>query len=68
MKMSSHGGSEPLAVAQHRPQDVDPPPSEGDQRLRVPLVLAPLAVVEGPGGGRGEAGEGRQVEDALEQT
>lgn len=48
MTMSSGGGLEFCTAAQHRSKDVDPPASEDDHRLVVPLTLAPLAVVEGP--------------------
>jgi hypothetical protein len=69
MKMSScRPALEGGPVAQHRrPQDVDPSASEGDEGLGVPLTLSPLAVVEGPGlRGAPQAGEGRVVEDPLE--
>jgi hypothetical protein len=69
MKMSScRPGLEGGPVAQHRPQHVDPPASESDEGLGVPLALGPLALVEGPGlRGATQAGEGRVVEeDPLE--
>jgi Transposase len=68
MKMSSCGsGLEGSSVAQHRPQDVDPPASESDEGLGVPLALSPLAVVEGSGLRRAtQAGKRRLVEDPLE--
>jgi hypothetical protein len=68
MKMSScrrdlEGG----LVAQHRPQDVDPPTSQCDQSLGVLFALPSLAVVEGPGVRRAtQAGKRRLVEDPLE--
>ena len=50
MKMSSRrtdleGGS----VAQHRPDNIDPPTRQGDESLGVPFALSPLAIVEGSG-------------------
>ncbi len=68
MKMSSCGrGLEGGFVAQHRPQNVDPPASQCDQSLGVLLPLSPLAVVESPGvRRRAQAGERRLVEDSLE--
>ena len=69
MKMSSRrGGLEGRPVAQHRPQDVDPPAGERDQGLSVPLALGSLAIVERSGLRRAtQAGERRLlVEDALE--
>jgi len=69
MKMSSpeRRRFEGCSVAQHRPQDIDPPAGEGDERLGMPLTLPSLAVVEGPGLRRAaQTGEGRLVEDPLE--
>src|SRR5918999_3946419 len=68
MKLSSRGsGLEGGPVSQHRPEDVHPPPRQGDHGLGVPLAFAPLAVVEGPRLGYGpHAGEGGLVEDPLE--
>src|SRR5215211_398657 len=68
MKMSSRrAGLEGGSVAQHRPQHVDPPTSEGDHCLGVPLALSPLTVVESPGlRDATQAGERRLVEDPLE--
>ena len=68
MKMSScrrdlEGGF----VAQHRPQDVHPSASQRYESLGVFLALLSLAVVEGPGAGRGaQAGESRLVENPFE--
>lgn len=69
MKMSSCGGSlKGYPVAQHRPQNVDPAASQGDQSLSVSLTLSSIAIVEGPGVGRAtaQAGKGRLVEDPFE--
>ena len=69
MKMSSPAeeGLEGGSVAQHRPQDVDPPSRQRDQGLGVPLALTSLAVVEGPGVRRAaQAGKRRVVEDPFE--
>src|SRR5215218_7141634 len=68
MKMSScRWGLEGGPVAQHRPQDVDPPSRQRDQGLGVLLALTSLAVVEGPRVRRGaQAGKGRLVEDPFE--
>src|SRR5215217_6105519 len=45
----------------------DPPTSEGDHCLGVPLALSPLTVVESPGlRDATQAGERRLVEDPLE--
>src|SRR5215216_1969101 len=68
MKMSScRSGLEGSPVAQHRPQDVDPPTSESDESLDVSFAFGPLAIVEGPGLRRSaQAGECRLVEDVLQ--
>lgn len=48
MTLSSRDGRfEHRLVAQHRPQDIDSSPGEGDHGLMMSLALAPLAVVEG---------------------
>ncbi len=68
MKMSSpeRRRFEGRPIAQHGPQDVDPPSGKRDETLGVPLSLPPLAVVEGPGVRRGaQAGERREEEDPL---
>src|SRR5215211_5596115 len=70
MKMSSpeRRRFEGRPIAQHGPQDVDPPSSQRDESLGVPLALPSLAVVEGPGVSRGaQAGERREEEDPLER-
>src|SRR5215216_5773216 len=69
MKMSSHRSTlEGSAITQHRPQDVDPPPGEGDQCLDVPLAFGPLPIVEGSGlRSAAQAGEGRLVEDSFKE-
>src|SRR5215207_2075 len=70
MKMSSPNRRrfEGSPVAQHRPQDVDPPAGEGDQGLSVFLAFPPLAVVEGSRLGRAaETSESGLVEDPFEQ-
>src|SRR5919112_3486683 len=67
MKMSSRRALLELgSVTQHRPHNVDPPTRQGDEGLRVPLALRPLAIVESPGlRGTAQAGKGRLVEDPL---
>jgi hypothetical protein len=55
------------SVAQHRPQNVDPPTRQRDESLSVSLALSPLAIVEDPRfRGTAQAGKGRLVEDPLE--
>jgi hypothetical protein len=50
MKMSScRTGLEGASVAQHRPDNIDPPTRQSDESLGVPLALGPLAIVEGSG-------------------
>jgi hypothetical protein len=51
MKMSSCGRTllRGGPVVQHRPHHVDPPASESDEGLGVPLTLPSLRVVEGCG-------------------
>jgi hypothetical protein len=69
MKMSSpeRRRFEGRPIAEHGPQDVDPPSSQRDESLGVPLALPSLAVVEGSGVGRvAQAGERREEEDPLE--
>jgi len=67
MTMSSRDGRfESLLVADHGPEDVDPPSSQSYEGLGVPFTLRTLAVVERPGRRRTQAGEGRLVEDPLE--
>ena len=67
MKMSSRRALLELgSVTQHRPDNVDPPTRQGDDGLRVPLALGPLAIVEGPRvRTTTQAGKGRLVEDPL---
>src|SRR3712207_3177250 len=68
MKMSSWRWSvEHGPVAQHRPQDVDPPSGQRDKSLSVLLALSLLAVVELSGGSRAtKAGKRRLVERSFE--
>jgi hypothetical protein len=68
MKMSSRRWSfERSPIAQHRPQDVNPSPGQGDQGLGVPLALFPFAVVERSGGRRAtQTGKSRLVESSFE--
>src|SRR5215207_6549371 len=63
MKMSSRRAAlERSFVTQHRPQDVDPPSSQRDQSLSVPLTFSSLALVEGSGlRSAAQAGKGRLV-------
>src|SRR4051794_39408333 len=50
IKMSSRrAGLERGSVAQHGPQDVDPPTRQRDQGLGVSLALCPLSIIEGSG-------------------
>src|SRR5215211_331455 len=69
MKMSRRRSTlEGGSVTQHRPQDVNPPPGEGDQWLDVPFAFGPLPIVEGSGlRGPAQAGEGGLVEDSFEK-
>jgi hypothetical protein len=60
MKMSSRRALLELgSVAQHRPYDVDPPTRQGDEGLRVSLVLGPRLCTTT------QAGKGRLVEDPF---
>jgi hypothetical protein len=68
MKMSSRRPAlEGGLVAQHRPQNIDPPTCQSNESLGVPLAFRPLAIVESPGlWCAAQAGKGRLVEDPLE--
>ena len=56
-----------LAPLQHRPEDIDAAPGEGDQSLVVAFSLAPLALVEGAAVRAMQRAEGRLVEDSLQR-
>src|SRR5215208_316661 len=69
MKMSSpeRRRFEGRSVAQHRPQNVDPPAGQCNQGLSVPLALSSLAAIEGSGLRRAtQTGKRRLVESSLE--
>ena len=55
-----------LPIAEHGPEHIDPPSSEGDERLLVSFPLAPFPVIEGAAFRRPQRAVGRLVKHPLE--